>query len=74
MMLFGGIKLLRPIFVGCGLPLLIFGEEFRQRSRFRLLLRRLCFNGGQAQRLWQPTSRREGARPPWPYRPSSDGR
>jgi hypothetical protein len=35
-MLFGGIKLLRPVFVGCGVPLLIIGEEFRQRSRFTL--------------------------------------
>jgi len=41
MMLFGGIELLRPIFVGCGLPRLIIGEEFRQRSRFTPLLGRV---------------------------------
>ena len=41
MTLFGGIKLLRPIFVGRGLPLLTIGEEFRQRSRFTLQLGRL---------------------------------
>jgi len=52
-MLFGGIQLSRPLFVGRGLPLLVIGEEFRQR--FCLLLRRLCFNDGQAQRLRQPT-------------------
>ena len=38
MMLFGGIKLLRLIFVGRDLSLLIIGEEFRQWSRFTLLL------------------------------------
>ena len=37
-MLFGGIKLLRPIFIRRGLLLLIFGQEFGQRSRFTLLL------------------------------------
>ena len=41
MTLFGGIKLLRPIFVGYGLPLLIIGEELRQRPRFPLLFGRL---------------------------------
>ena len=40
MMLFGGIKLLRPIFVGCELPFFFIGEEFRQRSRFPLRLAR----------------------------------
>jgi hypothetical protein len=33
-MLFGGVKLLQPVFVGRGLPLFIIGEEFRQRSCF----------------------------------------
>jgi hypothetical protein len=37
-MLFGGIKLLRLVVVGCGLALLIFGQEFGQRSRFTLRL------------------------------------
>jgi hypothetical protein len=32
-MLFGGMKLLRPIFIGRGLLLLILGQEFGQRSR-----------------------------------------
>jgi hypothetical protein len=54
MILFGGIQLLRPVFVGRGVPLLIIGEEFRQRPRFPLLPGRLCFNGDQAQRLRQP--------------------
>jgi len=42
-MQFSGIKLLRPIFVGRGLTLRI-GEEFRQRSRFTLPLRRCQAN------------------------------
>ena len=56
-MLFGGIKLLRLALVGCGLALLIMGEEFRQRSRFFLLLGPLCCDLGidQAERLRQPT-------------------
>ena len=37
-MLFGGIKLLRLLLVGCGLALLIMGEEIGQRSRFTLRL------------------------------------
>ena len=40
MALFGGVKLLRPVVVGCGLALLFIGKEFRQWSRFTLLLRR----------------------------------
>ena len=74
-MLFGGIKLLRPIFVGRGLPLLIIGEEFGQRSRFRLLLQpALLQRRPDAAAPAASRNHREDARPPWPYRPSSDGR
>jgi hypothetical protein len=62
-MLFGRIKLLRLVLVGCGLALLIMGEEFRQRSRFFLLLGPLCCDLGidQAERLRQPTGAVEKA-------------
>ena len=57
---FGGLDLW-PIVVGCDFPLLVIGEEFGQRARFTLLLRRRRRDVDEAQRLRQPAGTIEKA-------------
>src|SRR5690242_7563133 len=50
-----------PIVVGSDIPVLLIGEEFGQRARFTLLLRRCRRDIDEAERLRQPAGTVEKA-------------